>query len=94
MPKKVPTPDHPCRSVAPLSGSQGSVSGHYQVVVNMPSHPTKQDELLAFADAAESLAELARKWAADDSGSGAQGPEKAMRITVAIHMRPEGDGQS
>lgn len=89
MGKKIPTPDKPCRSVAPAGTSTGSVSGQYQAVVELPQSPSRRDELLAFASAAESLAELARKWAEDEPSSPAHSCPKSMRLTVSVHMRPE-----
>lgn len=94
MDRKIPTPEKPCRSVAPLGHLQGSVSGHYQAVVQMPAKSTKRDELLAFAEATESLAELARRWADDEAPDPTPSSPVSMRLTVSIHMRPEGDRKS
>ncbi|MDQ5943831.1 MAG: hypothetical protein QG675_599 [Patescibacteria group bacterium] len=90
MDRKIPTPEKPCRSVVSTGSDPGSVSGQYQVVVELPDSPTKKDELLAFADAAESLAELARKWAESEPSCTANSCAQAMRVTVSVHMRPEG----
>lgn len=94
MGKKVPTPEKPCRSVASTGSNVGSVSGQHQVVVELPDSPTKKDELLAFAEAAESLAGLARKWAEDEPPGTTNSCTQTMRLTVSVHMRPEGANKS
>lgn len=94
MVKKTPTPDNPCRSVASNGRACGSVDGHYQVVVNLPEDPTRLEEFLAFAEAALLLADLAKKWASDEPPSVRKSSPRPMRVTVSIHMRPEGVSKS
>ena len=94
MVKKTPTPDNPSRCVAANGTDPGSVSGQYQVVVGLPKDPDKRAELLAFAVAAESLAELARKWASEEEPKDVEQSTQTVRLDVTIRMRPEGDSKS
>lgn len=89
MGKRKPTAEQPCRSVAPISLT-GSVAGLYQAVVDMPKSPNKRAELLAFAQAAESLAELARTWADQEKATTAtEVSTQEVRLDVTIRMIPE-----
>lgn len=94
MGKRKPTSEQPCRSVAPISLT-GSVAGLYQAVVDLPSPTNKRAELLAFAQAAESLAELAREWADREKATEAsETSTQEVRLDVTIRMTPEQSEQN
>ena len=89
MGKRKPTPEQPCRSVAPISLT-GSVAGLYQAVVDLPCPTSKRAELLAFAQAAQSLADLAREWAdREKTTTVSEVSTREVRLDVTIRMIPE-----
>lgn len=86
---RIPTSKTPCRSVAPTGSSSGSVAGLYQAEVQLPLKPTKRSELLAFAEAARSLAELAENWADQEITAEGDGTStRKVLLDVTIRMIP------